>query len=127
MRDWLHVSDHCRAVDLLIEPGTNGEVYNIGGGNHVRNVDLTRRILELAGKPDVADPASRRPPGPRPPLLARHHEAASASAGRRRRRSRRACARPSTGTAERVVVAADQGADPAFRAYYEQQYGSTPL
>ena len=50
-RDWLHVSDHCRALDLLIEKGTSGEVYNIGGGNHVRNVDLTLRILELVGKP----------------------------------------------------------------------------
>jgi len=50
-RDWLHVDDHCRGVDLLIERGVPGEVYNIGGGNHVRNVDLTHRILELVGKP----------------------------------------------------------------------------
>jgi dTDP-glucose 4,6-dehydratase len=51
-RDWLHVEDHCRAVDLLIDAGTPGEVYNIGGGNHVRNVDLTRRILQLLGRPE---------------------------------------------------------------------------
>ena len=51
-RDWLHVADHCRAVDLLIDRGTPGEVYNIGGGNQVRNVDLTTRILALMGKPD---------------------------------------------------------------------------
>jgi dTDP-glucose 4,6-dehydratase len=50
-RDWLHVDDHCRGVDLLIEQGIPGEVYNIGGGNHVRNVDLTHRILDLVGKP----------------------------------------------------------------------------
>ncbi|HXG56765.1 MAG TPA: dTDP-glucose 4,6-dehydratase [Vicinamibacterales bacterium] len=50
-RDWLHVDDHCRGVDLLIDVATPGEVYNIGGGNDVRNVDLTHRILELAGKP----------------------------------------------------------------------------
>ena len=50
-RDWLHVDDHCRGVDLLIEKGVSGEVYNIGGGNQVKNVDLTHRILELAGKP----------------------------------------------------------------------------
>jgi len=50
-RDWLHVDDHCRGVDLLIERGVPGEVYNIGCGNHVRNVDLTHRILELVGKP----------------------------------------------------------------------------
>jgi dTDP-glucose 4,6-dehydratase len=50
-RDWLHVSDHCRALDLVIERGVCGEVYNIGGGNHVRNRDLTNRILELVDKP----------------------------------------------------------------------------
>ena len=51
-RDWLHVTDHCRAVDFLIEAGTAGDVYNVGGGNHVRNIDLTRRILDLLGQPD---------------------------------------------------------------------------
>jgi dTDP-glucose 4,6-dehydratase len=51
-RDWLHVSDHCRALDLVIEHGSSGEVYNIGGGNHVRNADLTRQILQLVGKPE---------------------------------------------------------------------------
>src|SRR6186997_22557 len=40
-RYWHHVADHCRGVDLLIEKGVPGEVYNIGGGNHVKNVDLT--------------------------------------------------------------------------------------
>src|SRR6187402_1939072 len=50
-RDWLHVDDHCRGVDLLIEKGVAGEVYNIGGGNQVKNVDLTHRILQLVGKP----------------------------------------------------------------------------
>ena len=50
-RDWLHVADHCRAVDFLIDAGTAGEVYNVGGGNHLCNIDLTRRILELLGKP----------------------------------------------------------------------------
>lgn len=49
-RDWLHVMDHCRALDLLIDRGSTGEVYNIGGGNHIRNIDLTRRILELVGR-----------------------------------------------------------------------------
>jgi dTDP-glucose 4,6-dehydratase len=50
IRDWLHVDDHCRALDLLIQKGQNGEVYNIGGGNEVRNVDLTHRLLAHAGK-----------------------------------------------------------------------------
>jgi dTDP-glucose 4,6-dehydratase len=50
-RDWLHVDDHCRGIDLLIDKGEPGEVYNIGGGNQVKNVDLTHRLLELVGKP----------------------------------------------------------------------------
>ena len=53
VRDWLHVLDHCRALDLLIHTGKNGETYNIGGGNEVRNVDLTRAILKHAGKTEA--------------------------------------------------------------------------
>ena len=51
VRDWLHVDDHCRAVDLLIERGASGEVYNVGGGNDVANIDLTHRILGLLDRP----------------------------------------------------------------------------
>jgi dTDP-glucose 4,6-dehydratase len=51
VRDWLHVDDHCRGVDLLIERANNGDVYNIGGGNDIMNVDLTHRILAVLGKP----------------------------------------------------------------------------
>jgi dTDP-glucose 4,6-dehydratase len=62
VRDWLHVDDHCRALDLLIERGADGEVYNVGGGNEVRNVDLTRRILELTGRPaSLIQPVRDRP------------------------------------------------------------------
>jgi dTDP-glucose 4,6-dehydratase len=50
-RDWLHVDDHCRAVDLLIDQGVDGEAYNVGGGNEVANIDLTLRILKLLGRP----------------------------------------------------------------------------
>ena len=51
IRDWLHVEDHCRALDLLITRGENGEVYNVGGGNEVANLDLTHQILELLDRP----------------------------------------------------------------------------
>ena len=51
VRDWLHVSDHCEGLDLLIAQGRAGEVYNIGGGNEVRNIDLTERILDTLGRP----------------------------------------------------------------------------
>lgn len=62
VRDWLHVEDHCRAIDLAIDRGTNGEVYNVGGGNEVRNVDLTHKILELAGRPaSLIRPVEDRP------------------------------------------------------------------
>ena len=62
VRDWLHVDDHCRAIDLLIEHGVNGEVYNIGGGNEVMNRDLTHRILASLGKPlSLIKPVVDRP------------------------------------------------------------------
>ena len=62
VRDWLHVDDHCRAVDLMLEGGRPGETYNIGGGNEVRNIDLTRRILELVGRPEsLIRPVADRP------------------------------------------------------------------
>jgi dTDP-glucose 4,6-dehydratase len=62
IRDWLHVEDHCRGVDLLLTKGVPGEVYNIGGGNEVKNVDLTHRILELVGKPtSLIRPVADRP------------------------------------------------------------------
>jgi dTDP-glucose 4,6-dehydratase len=62
VRDWLHVDDHCRAIDLLLQRGAPGETYNIGGGNEVRNIDLTRRILSLLGKPEsLIRPVTDRP------------------------------------------------------------------
>jgi dTDP-glucose 4,6-dehydratase len=53
VRDWLHVDDHCRAIDLIMDKGIPGETYNVGGGNEVANIDLTRRILALLGKPET--------------------------------------------------------------------------
>ena len=49
VRDWLHVSDHCRAVDMILRRGGKGEVYNIGGNNERRNIDLVRMIARRAG------------------------------------------------------------------------------
>jgi dTDP-glucose 4,6-dehydratase len=124
VRDWLHVEDHCRAIDLLIDEGTSGEVYNIGGGNHVQNVDLTRRILELTGKGNE---------------LIRH---VPDRQGHDRRYSLDTTKLRSLGWTPEVNF--DQGlartidwylknewwwrpikdADPAFRAYYDAQYGT---
>ena len=51
VRDWLYVGDNCRAIDLLMRRGSWGEVYNIGAGNEVRNIDLAGKICDLLGKP----------------------------------------------------------------------------
>ncbi len=62
VRDWLHVQDHCTALDLLLTKGVPGETYNVGGGNEVRNIDLTKRILALVGKPEsLIRPVTDRP------------------------------------------------------------------
>ena len=51
VRDWLFVEDHCRAIDFLLSRGEPGEVYNIAGGNERANIDVTRAILDILGKP----------------------------------------------------------------------------
>jgi dTDP-glucose 4,6-dehydratase len=50
VRDWLFVDDNCAGIDRVLSRGVTGEVYNIGGGNEVTNLDITGRILELLGK-----------------------------------------------------------------------------
>ena len=52
VRDWLYVEDHCRAVDLVIHKGREGEVYNIGGHNEMRNIDIVKLICRELGKPE---------------------------------------------------------------------------
>ena len=51
IRDWLYVDDHCDAILTVLARGEPGEVYNVGGGNELTNLELTRRILELLGRP----------------------------------------------------------------------------
>ena len=124
VRDWLHVDDHCRAVDLLIDQGAPGEVYNIGGGNHVKNVDLTHRILALVGKPDsLIKPVADRPGHDRRYSL---DTAKLQSLGWRPRESFE------EGLAKTVTWYRDnerwwrpiKDEDPEFRKYYQSQYGS---
>jgi len=124
VRDWLHVTDHCRALDLILDRGAAGEVYNIGGGNEVANVDLTRRILELVGRPlSLVRPVPDRP-------------------GHDRRYALDTTKLRALGWQPRVEFGDGLHAtvdwyrenawwwrpvkqdDPAFRAYYETQYGS---
>jgi dTDP-glucose 4,6-dehydratase len=50
IRDWIHVSDHCSGIDAVLHGGKIGEVYNIGGKNEVRNIDIVKIILKLLNK-----------------------------------------------------------------------------
>src|SRR6267143_984129 len=52
VRDWLHVKDHCAAIDLILRGGKPGEVYNIGGNNEWKNIDVVRLVLKKLGKPE---------------------------------------------------------------------------
>ena len=52
VRDWLHVDDHCRAIELILLQGVPGEVYNVGGHNERNNMTVISVILELVGKPE---------------------------------------------------------------------------
>jgi len=124
VRDWLHVVDHCRAIDLLLSEGTNGEVYNIGGGNEVMNVDLTHQILDGLSKPrSLIRPVADRP-------------------GHDRRYSLDTTKLRAIGWTPQMPFAEGlrdtiawyrtnewwwrpiKEADPAFRAYYASQYGA---
>ncbi len=52
VRDWLYVEDHCKAIDLIIHKGKAGEVYNVGGHNEMRNIDIVKLICKELGKPE---------------------------------------------------------------------------
>ena len=52
VRDWLYVEDHCRAIDLIIHNGRVGEVYNVGGHNEMKNIDIVKMICKELGKPE---------------------------------------------------------------------------
>ena len=52
VRDWLYVEDHCRAIDLIIRKGRIGEVYNVGGHNEMRNIDIVKLICRELGTPE---------------------------------------------------------------------------
>ena len=52
VRDWLYVEDHCKAIDLIIRKGREGEVYNVGGHNEMRNIDIVKLICHELDKPE---------------------------------------------------------------------------
>src|SRR5947207_8172224 len=124
IRDWLHVGDHCRGIDAVIERGMPGEVYNIGGGNEVRNVDLTHTLLRLADRPEslIRQVADR--PG--------HDMRYSLATDKLRRLGWTPQIPFDEGLKETVRWYRENNwwwrpikeTDPAFRAYYQAQYGS---
>ena len=122
-RDWLHVLDHCRALDLLIEVGESGEVYNVGGGNEIPNVELTRRILSLVGKPEsLIRPVADRPG---------HDRRYSLDTAKLRGLGWRPRVPFEEGLAETVQWYRDnewwwrpiKDKDASFKTYYQRQYG----
>lgn len=123
VRDWLHVSDHCRALDIVIESGTPGEVYNIGGGNEVANIELTRRILAAADRPETLVRAVPDRPG--------HDRRYCLDTAKLRSLGWRPEVPFEKGLAETVSWYLQnewwwrpiKNEDPAFRAYYNNQYG----
>jgi len=50
VRDWLHVADHCSAIDTVLHKGINGEIYNVGGNNEKTNIEIVRLIIDALGK-----------------------------------------------------------------------------
>jgi dTDP-glucose 4,6-dehydratase len=124
VRDWLHVSDNCRALDVVIDVGVPGEAYNIGGGNHTKNADLTRRILQLLGKPEslIRHVADR--PG--------HDRRYSLDTSKLQGLGWKPRISFEQGLAETVAWYQQnewwwrpiKEADPAFQAYYQAQYGN---
>jgi dTDP-glucose 4,6-dehydratase len=52
IRDWLHVRDHCEAIDVVLHKGISGEVYNIGGNNEWKNIDIVKLLLNKLNKPE---------------------------------------------------------------------------
>ena len=62
VRDWLHVDDHCRAIDRILESGRVGEIYNVGGGCEKRNIDIVKTICRALNRPEslIVHVADRR-------------------------------------------------------------------
>jgi len=126
VRDWLHVDDHCSGIQAVIDGGRNGEVYNIGGGNEVPNVDLTHRILELADRPSsLIKPVADRPG---------HDRRYALDTAKLRSLGWSPAVPFDRGLADTVRWYREnewwwrpiKEKDEAFRAYHQAQYGSRP-
>jgi dTDP-glucose 4,6-dehydratase len=123
IRDWMHVIDHCRGIDTVIERGTIGDVYNIGGGNEVRNVDLTHLLLRLTERPESLIKTVQDRPG--------HDRRYSVDTAKLRTLGWKPQVPFEEGLRDTVRWYREnewwwrpiKEADPAFHAYYQAQYG----
>ncbi|HET9264905.1 MAG TPA: dTDP-glucose 4,6-dehydratase [Vicinamibacterales bacterium] len=122
-RDWLHVADHCRALDVVIDRGVSGQAYNVGGGNHVRNRDLTGKILQLLDKPASLVRHVQDRPG--------HDRRYSLNTEKLRALGWTPAVDFDRGLAETIAWYRENDwwwrpikqDDPAYKAYYQAQYG----
>ena len=123
VRDWLHVSDHCKAIERVLERGAAGQVYNIGGNNERTNLWIVREILRLMGKGEELITFVRDRPG--------HDRRYAIDAGKMRRElgwePQFDLARGLRETVEWYVAHRDWW-EPIrtgeYREYYERQYGA---
>ena len=74
VRDWIHVTDHCRGIDAALRRGRPGEVYNFGGRSERYNIDVTHAHPGALRQGRRPDPPRHRPPRPRPPIRGRLRE-----------------------------------------------------
>jgi dTDP-glucose 4,6-dehydratase len=51
VRDWIHVYDHCSAIEFIVRKSSAGEIYNVGSSNEIRNIDLVKKLLSTLNKP----------------------------------------------------------------------------
>ena len=123
VRDWIHVEDHCEAVDAVLLRGQSGEVYNIGGRKRASQPRCRARDPAADRARRVTDSPRPRPPGPRPPLRDELGKIRDALGWRPRHEF-------DAGLAETVAWYRDERAwtervrSGAYRDYYEQQYAS---
>jgi dTDP-glucose 4,6-dehydratase len=124
VREWLHVADHCAALDLVLHQGVAGEVYNVGGGVEIENVALTQTILRLLDKPEsLIRPVPDRPG---------HDRRYSLDSSKLRRLGWQPRHSFDAGLAATVGWYRTNGAwwrplkSGEFRAYYARQYRSSP-
>ena len=123
VRDWLFVRDHAAAIDFLLEAGEPGETYNVAGGNEAENIEITRRVLAILGKPETLIRFVDDRPG--------HDRRYSLDAGKLARLGFRSTTPFEEGLEETVRWYRDREdwwrpvkeKDSAYREFYRGQYG----